>query len=442
MCYEWFYANIDEPFFHHKIGMAAEAAVAAAPTAATTTSTSMATIPGSSKFIECVRQSFPQLKTHRLTQIEWNKIRRLLGKRRRCSPSFFLESRKALERYRRTARLQQQQMANTSDIELNELNEMGCCNDIIAKPDVAQQQCQHQQHYRSRRLASGCKVSVLTRPNGNNDLRVADGVVHCVDGRPQPMPLPAAAATAAVYMVKLDATNELRAMSDFDVSTCFNDDADTVGDSGAEAAATENRQLLSLSTSAYRAPKHHSIICQLKQHLLAKSNKLQLLKICQDEYRTMQMHGDADAVQEEVVNIAAVINCVYRDIDALNSSILNCWQSILACELGREAIAPLGDHCTSTILMKELEKKTEHLVEKLFGQRNGAAYTAEIRRCFVSFSRMLGAMMIDQFNVNGSRDTNSTINLRVTSMLATETIAYDACNADSLHKLFATQRIN
>lgn len=54
--YEWFYSNIDQALFN-----------------------------GENDFQACLRESFPQLKTRLLSRIEWTKIRRIMGKPRRCS---------------------------------------------------------------------------------------------------------------------------------------------------------------------------------------------------------------------------------------------------------------------------------------------------------------------------------------------------------------------
>lgn len=56
VCYEWFYSNIDRTLF-----------------------------AGENDFSICLRESFPELKTRELTRIEWTKIRRMMGKPRRCS---------------------------------------------------------------------------------------------------------------------------------------------------------------------------------------------------------------------------------------------------------------------------------------------------------------------------------------------------------------------
>ena len=56
VCYEFFYSNIDRALFE-----------------------------GETDFMVCIRESFPLLKTRRLTRVEWCKIRRLMGKPRRCS---------------------------------------------------------------------------------------------------------------------------------------------------------------------------------------------------------------------------------------------------------------------------------------------------------------------------------------------------------------------
>lgn len=62
----------------------------------------------------CLKESFPQLKTRKLTRVEWCKIRRMMGKPRRCSQSFFEEERRELERKRHKIRLLQQR--KTADI--------------------------------------------------------------------------------------------------------------------------------------------------------------------------------------------------------------------------------------------------------------------------------------------------------------------------------------
>lgn len=52
--YEWFYSNIDRPLFE-----------------------------GDNEFCLCLKESFPNLKTRKLTRVEWGTIRRLMGKPRR-----------------------------------------------------------------------------------------------------------------------------------------------------------------------------------------------------------------------------------------------------------------------------------------------------------------------------------------------------------------------
>ncbi|XP_053568770.1 protein lin-9 homolog [Bombina bombina] len=84
--YEWFYSNIDKPLFE-----------------------------GDNDFCVCLRESFPNLKTRKLTRVEWGKIRRLMGKPRRCSASFFEEERTALDNKRKKIRLlQQRKVADVS----------------------------------------------------------------------------------------------------------------------------------------------------------------------------------------------------------------------------------------------------------------------------------------------------------------------------------------
>ncbi|KAL3052511.1 protein lin-9 homolog [Trematomus bernacchii] len=77
--YEWFYSNIDRPLFE-----------------------------GDNEFCLCLKESFPNLKTRKLTRVEWGTIRRLMGKPRRCSSAFFSEERTALRQKRQKMRLLQQ----------------------------------------------------------------------------------------------------------------------------------------------------------------------------------------------------------------------------------------------------------------------------------------------------------------------------------------------
>merc|ERR1711981_1347746 len=83
VCYEFFYSNLDQILFE-----------------------------GENDFTVCLRESFPDLKTRRLTRVEWCKIRRLMGKPRRCSAAFFYEERAELMRKRAKIRLLQQRRQN------------------------------------------------------------------------------------------------------------------------------------------------------------------------------------------------------------------------------------------------------------------------------------------------------------------------------------------
>lgn len=76
--FEWFYSFIDKPLFD-----------------------------GENDFQICLKESFPQLRTRQLTRVEWSKIRRMMGKPRRCSQNFFDEERTELERRRQKIRLLQ-----------------------------------------------------------------------------------------------------------------------------------------------------------------------------------------------------------------------------------------------------------------------------------------------------------------------------------------------
>ncbi|KAL0839706.1 hypothetical protein ABMA28_016353 [Loxostege sticticalis] len=79
VCFEYFYSNIDKALFD-----------------------------GENDFMICLKESFPQLANRKLTQVQWAKIRRMMGKPRRCSQAFFAEERKELERKRKLIRFIQQ----------------------------------------------------------------------------------------------------------------------------------------------------------------------------------------------------------------------------------------------------------------------------------------------------------------------------------------------
>ncbi|XP_061390607.1 protein lin-9 homolog [Musca vetustissima] len=76
--YEWFYSFIDKPLFE-----------------------------GENDFQVCLAESFPNLRTRELTRAEWQKVRSLMGKPRRCSQAFFDEERRELEKKRQKMRFMQ-----------------------------------------------------------------------------------------------------------------------------------------------------------------------------------------------------------------------------------------------------------------------------------------------------------------------------------------------
>ncbi|CAH2237204.1 protein lin-9 homolog [Pararge aegeria] len=90
VCYEYFYSNIDKALFD-----------------------------GENDFMICLKESFPQLTNKKLSQVQWAKIRRMMGKPRRCSQAFFTEERKELERKRKLIRYIQQR--KTADICVKDL---------------------------------------------------------------------------------------------------------------------------------------------------------------------------------------------------------------------------------------------------------------------------------------------------------------------------------
>lgn len=76
--FEWFYSFIDKPLFE-----------------------------GENDFQVCLAESFPDLRTRQLTRAEWQKVRSLMGKPRRCSQAFFDEERRELEKKRQKMRFMQ-----------------------------------------------------------------------------------------------------------------------------------------------------------------------------------------------------------------------------------------------------------------------------------------------------------------------------------------------
>lgn len=93
MCiYEWFYSHIDKPLFQ-----------------------------GDNDFCMCLKESFPELYTRKLTRAHWAKIRRIMGKPRRCSEAFFIEERNALKAKRQKIRMLQQNKFAHDDIDYSDL---------------------------------------------------------------------------------------------------------------------------------------------------------------------------------------------------------------------------------------------------------------------------------------------------------------------------------
>lgn len=87
VCYEWFYSNIDKTLFE-----------------------------GDNDFTICLKESFPQMKSRKMTRVEWCKIRRMMGKPRRCSQSFFEEERRELDRKRQKIRMLQQRKCSDAQM--------------------------------------------------------------------------------------------------------------------------------------------------------------------------------------------------------------------------------------------------------------------------------------------------------------------------------------
>ena len=91
VCFEFFYSDIDKVLF----------------------------CSGENDFIQCLKESFPNLKTRRLTRVQWCKVRRLMGKPRRCSHAFLAEERQELERKRECIRgLQHSKMVDPDSLKI------------------------------------------------------------------------------------------------------------------------------------------------------------------------------------------------------------------------------------------------------------------------------------------------------------------------------------
>ncbi|GBP03700.1 Protein lin-9 homolog [Eumeta japonica] len=84
VCFEYFYSNIDKVLFEVD-----------------------------NDFMICLKETFPQLARSKVTRIQWAKIRRTLGKPRRCSAAFLTEERADLERKRSLIRYIQQRKVTT-----------------------------------------------------------------------------------------------------------------------------------------------------------------------------------------------------------------------------------------------------------------------------------------------------------------------------------------
>ncbi|ODM87624.1 Protein lin-9 [Orchesella cincta] len=67
----------------------------------------------------CLRESFPALKTRKLTRIQWTTIRRIMGKPRRCSSAFLTEER--LELHLKRQKIREIQQRKLSDFNQKEL---------------------------------------------------------------------------------------------------------------------------------------------------------------------------------------------------------------------------------------------------------------------------------------------------------------------------------
>jgi hypothetical protein len=85
-CCEWFYSDIDRVIFDCE-----------------------------NDFSLCLKQSFPTLKTTQLNRKQWNILRSMIGKPRRCSDAFFKEERQNLEEKRQKIRMVQHRYESQID---------------------------------------------------------------------------------------------------------------------------------------------------------------------------------------------------------------------------------------------------------------------------------------------------------------------------------------
>lgn len=85
--YEFFYSNIDDCLFNQE-----------------------------NEFSSYLKQSFPFLRTRQLTRTEWSRIRRAMGKPRRCSAAFFEEELRSLHEKRELVRNLQQRLIDKLEL--------------------------------------------------------------------------------------------------------------------------------------------------------------------------------------------------------------------------------------------------------------------------------------------------------------------------------------
>lgn len=91
--YEWFCSDIDKPF-----------------------------LGGENDFCHCLNEMFPRLKTRNLSIMQWRIIRRMIGKPRRCSSTFFAEERTVLTEKRRRLRELQRKVHQGTQLSLADFN--------------------------------------------------------------------------------------------------------------------------------------------------------------------------------------------------------------------------------------------------------------------------------------------------------------------------------
>lgn len=359
--YEWFYSNIDETFFSD-----------------------------GNDFNECLRQSFPLLKTRQLTRIEWNKIRRLLGKPRRCSTAFFLRERMALEQHRRATRLLQTAHA----FETNEISQM----------DFDGLRCRTM----PRQLSIGNDVNIMLPPPSSSPSPTKDannigsmlrsGIIQAIHSAP------------VAYDVQFNSGDNLETCTvpDFEINLCES----LVVTRTSHNASSINRDANIVETN--HSVKLLNEVCLLKKCLKQKQEKLHLLSLCHNEIHarqnlTEQGNGDDhDNDNDDGLMVMEITQHLYRDIAHININILEHFETIMGSAVGREAVAVRPVHkTTSAHLTKDVDKNVANIA-------NCKEYPMEVQRLLNGLAKLLCVLMEQKESANCNN--NSLANMRANAI--------------------------